>query len=128
MLLTHKLSIPIYNQTIHFVFGDSEEVQDYLTQVYDGEFQIPAYVDGCCFHRIPESWIWMDTSATVASFMHELSHAIFYIMDDVGLEVSDQEAFCYLMSYIVEQCESIFAIQMGPIKQASEQEDEHPSS
>lgn len=37
-------------------------------------------------------------------------------MDDIGLEKTDQEAFCYLLEYLIDECQNIFAIQMEVIK------------
>lgn len=49
-------------------------------------------------------------------------------MIDLGLELTDQEAFCYLDEFLMEQCVNIFAIQMAPIKQALDVEDDVQSS
>ena len=49
-------------------------------------------------------------------------------MLDLGLELTDQEVFCYLIQYIMEECKNIFAIQMDPICRQSTQEDGAQSS
>lgn len=38
MLKIKEVNIPIFNQTIYFIFGDSAEVKDYLRDVYCGDF------------------------------------------------------------------------------------------
>jgi hypothetical protein len=34
---------------------------------------------------------------------HELGHITFNIMTDIGMEITDQEAFCYIQEYLFEQ-------------------------
>lgn len=60
--------------------------------------------------------------------MHELSHAVFDLMLYIGLELTDQEAFCYLLEFLVEQCVDIFAIRMDRFSPPSMLEDEVQSS
>ena len=118
MLLTHKIKIPIYEQSVYLLIGDPYEVQDYLryTESGDFSFDVPT-TDAICLHRGTTSWIWMKEDCTVDVLIHELCHAAFDLMEDVGLDKSDQEAFCYLIQYLVNECKNIFAIQMDPIKQ-----------
>jgi hypothetical protein len=34
---------------------------------------------------------------------HEIAHAIFNMIDTIGLELSDQEAFCYSQEYVLKE-------------------------
>jgi hypothetical protein len=55
---------------------------------------------------------------------HEIAHAVFGMMDKVGLEVTDQEVFCYSQEYVLE--EILKCIQFTPtgrISRLSTQED-----
>ena len=55
---------------------------------------------------------------------HEIAHAIFGMMEKIGLDVSDQEAFCYSQEYVLE--EFLKCIQFTPtgrISHLSTQED-----
>lgn len=64
---------------------------------------------------------------TVPLIVHELDHAVFELMIDLGLELTDQEAFCYLDEFLMEQCLNLFVIQMDPTnlrKGILDQEDE----
>jgi len=119
MLLTHKIQIPIYNADVTFLIGDAYEVQDYLADI-KGTINVdfnPNITDGICIHNKLMSWIWLSPDSDISVLIHELSHCVFDIMEDVGLNFSDSEAFCYLIQYLVNECKSIFAIQMDPIKQ-----------
>ena len=56
--------------------------------------------------------------------IHEVAHAIFGMMDKIGLELTDQEAFCYSQEYVLE--EILKCIQFTPtgrINHLSTQED-----
>ena len=71
------------------------------------------------------------SKVTVPIIAHELDHAVFDLMLDLGLELTDQEAFCYLDEFLMEQCADIFAIQMVPInlqKETQDKEDEQALS
>ena len=42
---------------------------------------------------------------------HEIGHAIFNMMNCIGLELTDQEAFCYSQEYVLK--EAVKYIQMN---------------
>lgn len=119
MLLKHDIPIPIYDKIVYILIGDAQEVQDYLTDVYSGDFSFdPNTTDAICLHYDLTNWIWFDPNTVTPSIIvHELAHAVFNLMSDIGLDFSDQEAFCYLQEYLVKECANIFAIRMDPIKQ-----------
>ena len=119
MLLTHKINIPIYNQEVWIFVGEPYEFQDYLKNIekLNGAEFDPNYTGAICIHRDFCSWIWLSSDSGFDELIHELSHAVFDLMDDVGLHTSDQEAFCYLIQYLVKECQNLFAIRMDPIKQ-----------
>ena len=128
-LVTHPISIPIYNKLICFILGDPEEVKEYLFDTTGYNCVFDEYCNAVEIHIGLTSWIWFDPEKiTLSILVHELSHAVFDLMDDIGLQHSDQEAFCYLLEYLIEQCKDIFAIQMGAINLPSEQEADQASS
>ncbi len=93
---------------------DPYEVQDWLadTKGTDASFDVD-FTDAICIHIGTTSYIWFDSDRIdVPTIVHELCHATFDMMKDVGLDIHDQEAFCYIIGYLVEQCSNIFAIQM----------------
>lgn len=130
MLLTHQINIPIYNKILNFILGDASEVKEYLfdTTGYNCTFNENSS-DAVEIHIGLTSWIWFNPERiTVGILVHELSHAVFDLMEDLGLEKSDQEAFCYLIEFLIEQCKDIFAIQMEVINPLLTQEDDQASS
>lgn len=119
-----EVKIPIYNQTIWFIAGNPYDVQDYLSDVYVGDFTFdPRSTNAICLHQGTTSWIWIsDDCKKVSILIHELLHAVLDLAEDIGLNVKDQEAVCYLLEFLVEECQkSIFAIQMDHINQVSMQ-------
>lgn len=130
MIKIEERYIPIYHQLVYFILGDPYEVQDYLTDVYRDNFEFnPQTANAVVLHNHLTSWIWFDhKNITVPIIAHELDHAVFDLMIDLGLELTDQEAFCYLDEWLMEQCVDIFVIQMAPINLVEDQEDEQVSS
>lgn len=126
MIQIKTVNIPIYKQVVHFLIGDPFEVQDYLRDVYRGDFSFnPNTSDAVTIHKDLVSWIWFDLSKiTIPLIVHEIDHAVFDLMLDLGLELTDQEAFCYLDEFLMEKCVDIFAIQMDPTNLQKITEDE----
>lgn len=133
MIKIKEVKIPLYDQTVYIILGDPYEVQDYLRDAYRGDFSFdPSTSNAVALHRKLTSWIWFDLeTVTVPIIAHELSHAVFDLMLDIGLELSDQEAFCYIIEYLMEPCVELFAIQMDLTSLRKEilgKEDEQASS
>ena len=133
MIKIEKITIPIYNQWVYFILGNPYEVQDYLADAYRDRFDFdPGVTNAVTLHKGLTTWIWFDTeTVTVPVIVHELVHAVFDLMIDLGLELTDQEAFCYLDEFLMEKCVNLYAIQMDPINLVEDhldKEDEQVSS
>lgn len=58
MIKIKEVQIPIYNQLVYFIFGDAYDVQDYLHDVYRGDFTFdPDTSNAVVLHRGLVSWI-----------------------------------------------------------------------
>ena len=56
---------------------------------------------------------------TIDTFMHELAHAAFFILGDVGVPVEDggnNEAYTYLLGFMVREALPVFLTAVGKIK------------
>lgn len=99
--------IPIYNQQIRLISGDLEECLDYLRDVYHTDQNTIPFQSGtraACYNVNDDIWVYINMDdIDIPMLSHELSHATFDLMEYVGLELSDQEAFCYLQEYIFEE-------------------------
>ena len=126
----YKIDIPIYNQHLYVLDGDPYDIQDYLHNMYDDDFSFDVNsTDAVCLHKGTTSWVWLaDQNLNVPTLAHELLHAVLDLAGDIGLDLKDQEALCYLLEFLLRECENIFAIRMDRIKPAITQEAEVPSS
>ena len=129
MIQRHKIKIPIFERDVWILLGDRDDVSDYLSDINMAPFEIKSKWDGVCFDYLGNGYIWFDIKyISVPIIVHELGHATFDLMLDFGLEITDQEAFCYIQQYLMKECCDIFAIQMDLTCLASTQEDEVQSS
>ena len=130
MILKKEIKIPIYNQTVWLILGDANEVQSYLCDVYSGDFSFDEdTTNGICLNRGGTSWIWLDIDGLDIGLLgHELLHSVLDLAEYIGIDLKDQEALCYLLEFLLNECKSIFAIQMDLSKVRSTLEDEVQSS
>lgn len=126
MLKIHKLEIPIFRQDVWLILGPPIEVSNYLHDKYDGDFSIDSnFVDAICMHQGTTSWIWWDErDATIPKLVHELGHAVFDLMNDLGILIQDQEVFCYTQEWLLEEILTISHTPMALINPVLMQEDE----
>ncbi len=118
MLLTHKVKIPIYHQSVLFLIGDAYEVQDYLADINQKDFGFDVNTtDAIAYHFGLNHIIWLSQEVDFPQLVHELGHVTFGLMTDIGLDYRDQEAFCYIQQFILEELKDVFNIKMDPIKQ-----------
>ena len=130
MLKTLKLEIPIFSQDVWVILGPPYEVQDYLHDVYDGDFSFnPNQTNAICLHQGTTSWIWWDEkSITIPILVHELGHGTFDLMEDLGILREDQEVFCYIQEWLLTQILTISHTPMVLTNPALTLEDEQVSS
>ena len=105
MLRTLKLEIPIFKQDVWIILGPAYEVQDYLHDVYDGDFSFDSNkTDAICLHQGTTSWVWWDENwINIPILAHELGHVVFDLMEDIGILINDQEVFCYIQEWLLTQ-------------------------
>lgn len=88
------------------LIGDQDEAEEFISDIEHvaiprQEFGIS---DAACYQYTSTIYIWHQEDAPIHIIGHEVAHATFYLMDTVHLNVMDQEAFCYLFEFILEQC------------------------
>lgn len=97
------------------VDGDYEEVENYLKDVHDVNYKIGDNAGGACIFVKNTAYVWIKKdSYNIETVCHEILHATLMIAEEVGLDLADQEALCYLYSYIINECGDILHIQMDP--------------
>lgn len=125
MLKFKVVKIPIYDYTIEFISGDPYETIAYIQGVYNVEPEYDEYWSACCWYIKGRSIIWFEEDTiTIPMLNHEIAHAIFGMMNRIGLELTDQEAFCYSQEYVLEEIlKCIQFTQTGRISHLSTRED-----
>lgn len=129
MLKFKTIKVPIFNWKIEFISGELIETVNYIQDVYN---TIPIYdpnFTACCWQIKGQSIIWFEEeTVTVPIINHEIGHAIFDMMIDRGIELTDQEVFCYSQEYVLEEfLKCTTSIQTEAIKLLSTQEDTQQS-
>ena len=78
--------------------------------------------DAACYQYSSTIYVWIQSNVSISVLCHEIAHATFYL--------TDQEAFCYLFEYILNECLKVneLCIQMVPSDQVSTLEDTLQSS
>lgn len=115
------IQIPIYNWTIIILVGSQENAESYIGSIEEVRTPQSGFgvQDAACYQYSSTIYIWVQSDASISVLCHEIAHATFYLMDTVHLDVTDQEAFCYLFEYILNECLKVneLSIQMVPSNQ-----------
>lgn len=100
-----KIKIPIYDAEINVCTGDYDEYCDYISERYD-----VSRTNVCCYANMAQTnnfglvqWCWFEDNIKMPIIVHEFSHAIFGIMKDIGIDISDEEVFCYMIEYVLNE-------------------------
>lgn len=88
---------------INFIAGPYDEflqyIADYHNKIMQPDCNIAEthYIDGI-------HYIWFEENTiTIPIMIHELGHVVFNVMHCLGIELTDQEFFCYTQEYLFEQ-------------------------
>ena len=123
-MFAKKIKVPIFNQDVNLICGNFQESIEYLAHLHGKEFVEVTNADGMCYNVDEQIYILFDSSyITLPTIAHESGHATFELMNMVGLNIDDQEAFCYIQTYIFREILCILSIPTDPISLQLEQED-----
>lgn len=104
MIKLKEINVPIYDYKIEFVSGYIGEIVDYYRDVDGFVLESDSNHVACTWNLGYKSVIWFDEDTiTIYVMNHEIAHAIFNMIDTIGLELSDQEAFCYSQEYVLKE-------------------------
>ena len=99
-----KIPIPIYNTEITVLNCTKEQLERYYSNVLDVDIDVSnGAAQAACIQLCGRILIWWDTPPTIPILAHEVCHAAFLVLNSRGVDPSDQEAFCYLVEYILKQ-------------------------
>ena len=126
------IQIPIYNWTIVILVGTQDDAESYISSIEEVRMPAQEYgiQDAACYQYSSTIYVWIQSNVSISILCHEVAHATFYLMETVHLDITDQEAFCYLFEYILNECLKVdeLYIQMVPSDQVSTLEDTPQSS
>ena len=99
-----EIRIPIFNYTVSFISGDIDEAVNYLEDVEDIVLEYDRDCMACTWSYRGKTTIWFDESTiTIPIMTHELIHATYAMAEKLGINVYDQEVFCYTVEYLLEE-------------------------
>ncbi len=126
----YSFKVPIFNQKIKILCG-TRNALEYKFSKDDIKLDNIDIADGGCFGLNEYIYIWFEKNPTIPIIVHESGHCVYAIMKTYGLNIEDEELFCYLQEFIIYnilQCVKITSpIVMDPINQKFVQEVEHLS-
>ena len=94
----------MFNYNVEFISGDIHEVANYISDVDDVTLEYDLDCSACTWTYSGKSVIWFDENTiTIPIMIHELGHVVFGMMDRMGLELRDQEVFCYTQEYLIRE-------------------------
>lgn len=93
--------IPIFNQKVEIFIGPLKNVQS-LWDKEDYFLDIPDNADGACFGLNDCIGLWFEANPKISIIVHECCHVVYEVMRSRGLNMEDEEMFCYLQEYIVD--------------------------
>lgn len=120
-MFSKTIKIPIFNQDINLICGDFQESVEYISRLHGKDVILINNIDGVVYNIDEQIYLILDASyITLSTIVHESGHVTFELMDRVGLDVNDQEAFCYIQTFIFREILCILSIPMDPINLLSD--------
>lgn len=112
-----RVDIDIYKRSVFFLFGPPDELLHDLIELCEENKIGVDYLD--LLFRIVETqpydavsvawkgdiYIYTPKAVELPIAVHELSHAVHLIFDEVGMDLSDAEVYAHLLEYIFREWE-----------------------
>jgi hypothetical protein len=97
----YSFEIPIFNQKFKIIIGNNKNVKSWFEQ-RDIVLEDFDSADAACFGIDNLIYIWFEPNPTISVISHESAHAVFALMRSRGLDIKDEEVFCYLLEFIID--------------------------
>ena len=99
---TYDLFVPIFNQNITILVGSRADIENWFenNEIFT---QLSPHADAACLGFDGELYIWFNNKPQLSTVIHEVAHSVFNIIKTRGLDMEDEEVFCYLQEFIIEQ-------------------------
>lgn len=111
-MISEKFIVPIYNATVRFIIGNSEETKNYLQEIFGEykDFKTTPDCSGKVADLEDGSYlIWLPYTPTTFAEKGILAHEIFHLAvsillgRDIPLNEDTEEAVAYLIAYLTEE-------------------------
>ena len=99
---SYNLFVPIFNQNIIVLIGYRADIETWFEDknVFT---ELSPNADAACLGFDGELYIWLTPKPQLSTVIHEVAHSVFNIIKTRGLDMEDEEVFCYLQEFIIEQ-------------------------
>ena len=104
---------------VKLITGPKQECLEYLNNVYNKDFDINWLnnVQAACYDINGVAWVYIDVwDVSIQVLTHELTHAVFLLFKKLGLDLADEEAFCYLLEYLLDQTIKYIPYKITPVE------------
>jgi len=109
----YRLKIPVFNGDVHLYIGNEKVFKSWYERTFKDTYTLTnrcgVTLSLTSKKGIETPIIWLyraPTDALMVSILcHEAFHAASYLLDEIGceLDVSSEESYAYVLSYIVEE-------------------------
>ena len=124
----YSFRIPIFNQKIKVLIGKRSSIEKLFSE-NDIVLDNLNNADAACFGIDNYLYLWFESNPNLSVMCHEVGHCVYAIIKSRGLDIEDEELFCYLQEFIIDnilKCVKVtLPIVMDPINQRLTQADEH---
>jgi hypothetical protein len=112
-----KVDIDIYKRSVFFLFGPMDELLRDLIELsgenkngFDNLNLLIRIVGTQSHDAVSVAWrgniyIYTPKAVELPIAVHELSHAVHLIFEEVGMDLSDTEAYAHLLEYLFREWE-----------------------
>lgn len=106
-----KIEIPIFKSGILVIISDKEYFTKQVEIMFP-DYNMGQLRDGKCIYQNDGGYnpvLWVDSSfkknRLIGTLSHELTHAIYWILSDRGIEhtMETEEVYCYMMQFCLEE-------------------------
>lgn len=101
-ILEYHFLVPIFNQEIKIIVASNKNLQTFLDNK-NVAFDKIEDADAACFSMDQYLCIWFEPNTKIDIIVHESAHATFTLMRSRGVNIEDEEMFCYLQEFIINR-------------------------
>jgi hypothetical protein len=97
---------PPWKYQVGVLYGPAKECDKWVKKNIDPNLTVEEYSDGMTFRKFGKPiLIWVKDIKKMSTLVHEILHAVFFILDDRGVILSEEseETYTYTVSDLLDQ-------------------------